>query len=130
MSSSMLECAMKKLVLVITALLLNGCVFSDVRLPGPVISDARYSFTSEDFTVLGSVEAEGTITTILGIVQTGGNGYNELYDKAKRMGGDELMNYVFEVQSYSVLTLVYNKATWKARATVVRFSDAVKGKDE
>ncbi len=126
----MIDCRMKKSMLILAALVLNGCVFSDVRLPGPVVSDARYSFTSEDFTVLGSVEAEGTITTILGIVQTGGNGYNELYDKARKMGGDELMNYVFEVQSYSVLTLVYNKATWKARATVVQFSDSVKGKEE
>jgi len=107
-------------------LFFSACIVSDVRIPGPIVSDARFGFSSDDFKVVGTVEAEGEIKSILGLVQWGGNGYSELYDKAKKMGGDELMNYVFEIQGYSILSFVYNKATWKARATVVQFTDRVK----
>ncbi|MBL8021473.1 MAG: hypothetical protein JNM27_17510 [Leptospirales bacterium] len=103
-------------------LLLTSCVLQDVRLPGPIASDAQYQFTTEDFKIVGTVEAEGEIKTVLGVAQWGGNGYSELYEKTKKLGGDEIMNYVFEIQSYSILTFVYNKATWKARGTAIQYS--------
>ncbi len=117
---------MKRISILLVTLLFSGCLYSNIRLPGPVVSDARYELSSEDFKILGTVEATGEITTWLGLWQSGGNGYSALYEEAKKKGGDELMNYVFEIESYSIITFIYNKATWKARATVIKYTDQVK----
>lgn len=118
-----------KLLLLITTLTLlsTSCIFQDVRVPGPTNKLTTYQLTTDDFKILGTVEAEGTITTWLGLVQTGGNGESLLYEKAKKLGADDISNYSFDLESYSILTFIYNKATWKARATAIKYTTNAKG---
>ncbi|MCE9498933.1 MAG: hypothetical protein K8R21_00190, partial [Leptospira sp.] len=76
--------------------------------------------------ILGTVEASGEIKTYAFLVSLGGNGYSVLYDKAKQMGGDEIMNYVFEIEDYNLLLFIYSNIKWKAHATVVKYTNKAK----
>lgn len=113
-------------VLVLAMFVLANCLYSNVRAPGPVNYITQYTLTSQDFKVLGEVEASGQIKTVLALFAWGGNGHQEIMKKAKAMGGDAIMNYTFNLESYSIVTFVYNVATWKARATVVRYNDSLR----
>lgn len=117
-----------RLFVIIAFVSLTSCVYRDVKLPGPVTNITQYTLTTDDYKIVGTVEGEGEITTILGIVMTGGNGYSVLYDKAKQMGADSITNYVFEIHDYSILMFVYNKAKWKAHATAIKYTDKAKFK--
>ncbi len=118
---------MKKIIQAIigimAVLVLDSCIYSNVRSPGPMNSAAHFQLDTGDFKILGTVEAEGTIVTIMGLVAYGGDGYSVLYEKAKKLGGDEIMNYAFDLEGYSILTFVYNRGTWKARATAIKYRD-------
>lgn len=72
------------------------------------------------------MEASGVIKTVLFAVAWGGNGHEEIMKKAKAMGGDAIINYTFNWESYSIVTFVYNVATWRATATVIRYNDSIK----
>ena len=109
-------------VMILAAAGMN-CVYTDVKAPGPVTYITSYRLTTDDFQILGRVEASGEIVTILGLVQFGGNGYAELFQKAKALGGDDIIKYTFNLESWSLLTLVYNKAVWRASATVIKYRD-------
>ncbi|MCB1173316.1 MAG: hypothetical protein KDK39_07125 [Leptospiraceae bacterium] len=111
-------------VIALAILSLSACIYTNVRAPGMQNFDTRYTITTADFTILGTVEAEGEVTTILGLVATGGNGYSALYAKAKALGGDEIINYSFDIDAYTILLFVYNKGTWKARATAIKYKNA------
>ncbi|MCB1188996.1 MAG: hypothetical protein H7A23_13595 [Leptospiraceae bacterium] len=108
--------------------LFNSCIYRDIKVPGPVTNITQYTLTTEDYKIIGNVEGEGEITTILGMVMTGGNGYSILHDKAKEMGADGIMNYVFELHETSILMFIYNKAKWKAHATAIKYTSKAKAK--
>jgi hypothetical protein len=99
----------------------SACLYSDVRSPGPSNRILSYELDSEDFVILGPVEAQGTIHSYLGLVQTGGEGWKALMDQARAMGGDDLLGYHFELEGFAVLTFVYNRLTWRATATVIKY---------
>lgn len=101
--------------------LLSGCLYSNVRAPGPNNRITTYELDTDDFTIIGLVESEGEIITILGLVSYGGDGWNALMDKARAAGGEDIMNYHLELQGFAILTFVYNRATWKATATAIRY---------
>ncbi|MCB1327119.1 MAG: hypothetical protein H7A21_03935 [Spirochaetales bacterium] len=117
------------IALILCTAAMQACLLTDVQVPGPAENTTSYQFTSGDFEVLGTVEAEGEIETILGLVQLGGNGRSALYRKARDMGGHEVINYVFDLEGYAVLTFVYNRARWHARGTVIRYTDRVLSQD-
>jgi len=110
------------------AFFFSGCLYRDVKAPGPVTNMTWYQLTTDDYKVLGTVEASGEIKTYVWLVSLGGIGYSELYEKGKQMGGDEIMNYVFEFEEYNLLFIIYNNFKWKARATVVKYTDKAKAK--
>ncbi len=111
---------------ILVLFLFTSCIYRDIKVPGPVSNITQYVLTTEDYKIVGNVEGEGEITTILGIVMIGGNGYTVLYDKAKEMGADGIMNYVFEIHESSILMFVYNKAKWKAYATAIKYTSKAK----
>lgn len=113
--------------LAVVAFISTSCIYQDIRVPGPTNKVTNYNFDTNDFKVLGTVEAQGTIITWFGLVQTGGNGETVLYEKAKKTGADDITNYTYNLEAYSILTFIYNEATWKARATAIQYTAKAKG---
>lgn len=105
---------------------LVGCIYTNVKAPGPVNNQTQYLLTTEDYKILGTVEAEGIYKAYGPFVGVGGQGYEELYTKAKAMGADEIINHVFEVEGYSIFLIIYNEAKWHARATAIQYTDKAK----
>lgn len=81
---------------------------------------------SDDYKIIGKVESLGKIRTWFLLFSTGGSGYSELLEKAKAMGGDDVINYVFEISSYGWFLIVYNETNWKAYGTVIKYADKIK----
>ncbi|WP_423790237.1 hypothetical protein [Leptospira ellisii] len=82
--------------------------------------------TSDDFQILGTVETEGVYTDWFMLVVLGETGYKELLDKSKALGGDEIMNYRFEIEETSVLFFVWNRIKWRATAQAIKFREKIK----
>ena len=121
---------MRKMKVIIVTILFSSvfltlfsCIHTDVKSPGPTNYNTHYRFTTDDFRVLGKVKATGEITSILGIVMYGGNGYSELLKKAKEKGGDDIIKYSFDMSYWSCLLIVYGKGKWNATATVIKYRD-------
>lgn len=100
-----------------------GCIYTNVRTPGPTNQVTNFNLTTADFQIIGPVEADGEITTILGLVMYGGDGYGPLLEKARAKGADEVIHYRFDIEDYAILTFVYNRARWKARGTAVKYRE-------
>lgn len=109
--------------LLICAALGSSCIYTNVRTPGPTNQVTNFNLTTADFQIIGPVEADGEITTILGLVMYGGDGYGPLLEKARAKGGDEVIHYHFDIEDYAILTFVYNRARWKARGTAVKYRE-------
>jgi hypothetical protein len=105
---------------------LTGCIYSNLKAPGPVNNTTHYQMTTEDFKILGTVETSGIYKTYGPFVALGGNGYEELFAKSKAMGGDDIINHVFELEGYSIFLIIYNEAKWKARATAIQYTSRAK----
>ena len=114
-------------ILIPVLILLNACLYRNVKSPGPINYGANYQFTTEDFHILGTVEAEGVYTNILGSSLTGGNGYAVLMEKAKALGGDDIIRYTMEFEEFGILHFIYNRFTWRAWATVIKYKEKAKG---
>ncbi|AYR08591.1 hypothetical protein D1609_08965 [Leptospira borgpetersenii serovar Hardjo-bovis] len=106
--------------------LLGGCVYRDVRIPGLSTNFTQYVLNSDDFQILGTVETEGIYTSWLMFWVTGETGYRELLDKSKSLGGDEIINYRFEVEETSILLVVWNRIKWKATAHAIKYREKIK----
>ena len=106
-------------------LLLTNCIYRDVKTPLIVNKGTLYQLTTEDYQILGKVEAEGVIKNYLFLVSTGGDGFSILEEKSKQMGGDDIMNYTFDIEQYGIF-LFYNTYTWKARGVVIKYRDKAK----
>jgi hypothetical protein len=122
----MIRIFLNKIVLLALVSSLVGCIYTSVKAPGPVNNQTQYLLTTEDYKVLGTVEAEGIYKAYGPFVGLGGKGYEELYAKAKALGGDEIINHVFEVEGYSIFLIVYNEAKWHARATAIQYTEKAK----
>ncbi len=118
------------LLLGLLAFVLSSCIYRDVRFPGIATNATLYELDSDDFKILGTVETEGVYTSWFGLVLTGETGYSELLKQAQKMGGDEIMNYRFELQSTSVLMFIYNRVVWKATAQAIRYTEKIKTKSK
>ena len=104
----------------------NNCIYHDVKAPGPVTQITQYNLNTDDYKILGKVEESGVIRNYFLIFSSGGQGYAELLKKAAEMGGDDVINYKFELQSSGWFLLVYNEIRWKAFGTVIKYTDRAK----
>ena len=102
---------------------LSSCIHHNLKAPvvGVTNFESNFQFTSKDFEVVGNVEAKGEYENYLGLVVTGGNGYKALYQEAKKMGADTIINYAFDVESTGYLLFVYTKSSWTATATAIKW---------
>ena len=108
---------------------LSSCVYVDVKTPGEVHNMTQYQLSSKDFTVLDRVSTTGETTLWFAAVMTGGEGYQELLAKAQKLGGDAIMNYSFDVEQKSILTIIYSKVKWKATGLAVKYADHIKNSE-
>lgn len=101
----------------------TGCIYHQIAAPVPPLmsSHSQFQIPKSSFDIVGPVSAEGEYTTILGMVMTGGNTYDDLFQQAKKMGGDDLINYTYNVHQEGILMLVYSKSKWTARATAIKW---------
>ncbi|MBU42301.1 MAG: hypothetical protein CMN76_03705 [Spirochaetaceae bacterium] len=106
-------------------LALAGC-YNNVRGPGPTNGITTFQLDSDDYQILGTVEAEGTIYSILGLFNYGGQGFSALREKALKMGGDDVINVQTDLEVFGVLFFVYNEFRWKATGTVIRYRSGVR----
>ncbi len=109
-----------------TLVTLSGCIFLDVERPGSVKTNTVFELSSNDFEVLDRVAVTGETILWFGAVMTGGKGYQALLEEAKKIGGDEIMNYSFDVQATSVLFFIYSNVQWKATGFAVKFKDSLR----
>ena len=120
---------MKRIQFILTLSLffvfLGNCFFRDIRTPLVTNKGTMFQLNSDDFQILGTVEAEGELKSVLFLVAWGGEGFQILEEKAKKMGGDDLMNFSMDFHAWGVF-LFYNTAKWKARGTVIKYRDKVK----
>ncbi|AXR68933.1 LIC11742 family lipoprotein [Leptospira mayottensis] len=114
------------LLLFSVSFLLGGCIYRDIRVPGLSTNFTQYVLNSDDFQILGTVETEGIYTSWFMFWVTGETGYRELLDKSKALGGDEIINYRFEVEETSILLVVWNRIKWKATAHAIRYREKIK----
>ncbi|WP_078127873.1 LIC11742 family lipoprotein [Leptospira alexanderi] len=114
------------LLLFFVSFLLSGCIYRDIRVPGLSTNFTQYVLNSDDFQILGTVETEGVYTSWLMFWVTGETGYRELLDKSKALGGDEIINYRFEVEETSILLVVWNRIKWKATAHAIKYREKIK----
>lgn len=99
---------------------LSGCIYTDVKSPGIVQTGTVFQLTSDDFEILERVSASGETTLWFGFVMTGGAGYQALLEEARKIGGDEVMHYSFDIEQQSVFLFIYNKVKWKATGIAVK----------
>lgn len=112
--------------LMLVGFLLQGCVYSDVRTPGAAANITMYTMNSDDYQVLGTVETQGEFITWFYVYLKGETGYSELLSKSKALGGDDIINYRFEVESKSILMLIWNRVRWNASAIAIKYRDKIK----
>lgn len=114
------------LMLLAISLGLSGCVYVDVKGPGMVQTNTEYKLTSADFKVIDRVTVTGETTLWFGMVMTGGEGYQALLEESKKLGGDSIMDYSFDMEVKSIFMFIYSKATWKATGVAVKYTDQLK----
>lgn len=113
-------------VLVLVGIVFGNCVYTDLRSPGLAANMTQYVMTSEDYQVLGPVETQGEFVSWFLVVFTGETGYSELLKQSREKGGDDIINYRFEVRQKSILLFVWNRVIWNASALAIKYKDKIK----
>lgn len=85
-------------------------------------SGVTTSLVPREYEVLGNVEMEGTVTSIMGLVTFGGKGYEELLDYAKKQypQADAVIDIYKDYKSSMILG-VYNTWTTDYYGTVIKY---------
>ncbi|MCW7503320.1 LIC11742 family lipoprotein [Leptospira paudalimensis] len=122
---------MKKILIRILPLLLVGsllgnCVYSELRTPGLAANMTQYVMNSDDYQIIGPVETQGEFVTWFLVVLTGETGYSDLLKQAREKGGDDIINYRFEIRQKSILLIVWNRVIWNASAIAIKYRDKIK----
>ncbi|TGL13415.1 hypothetical protein EHQ96_03400 [Leptospira levettii] len=122
---------MKKFLIRILPLLLVGsvignCVYSELRTPGLAANMTQYVMNSDDYQIIGPVETQGEFVTWFLVVLTGETGYSDLLKQAREKGGDDIINYRFEIRQKSILLVVWNRVIWNASAIAIKYRDKIK----
>ncbi len=98
---------------------LTGCMQYTIPKSTNRVSD--YQLTTDDFKIIGVVEAEGEIHNILFFIW-GGDGFSIILKKAKEIGGDDIINYHFDMEITGMPGVICSQK-WVASATVIRYTD-------
>ena len=112
---------MKKLLIIAMVLVLavscsTRLPYSDAGLVGNVID--------KDYEILGPVSLSGTIHNVLGFIQWGGFGYNDILNKARELypEADAVINVTQDVRSFNVI-FIYNNFGMDFSGLAIRYKD-------
>ena len=112
---------MKKIILSFLLVLLivscnTGMPYKGTGLVGNVIE--------KDYEVLGPVTVSGTIHNVLGLIQWGKFGYNDILKKAQELypETDAVINITEDITSFSV-ALIYNKFGMEFNGLAIKYLD-------
>jgi len=104
------------LLTLLFCLVFEGCVSLDV----PVASDKSFPPDGR-YEILGPVTHTGSITSILGLINIGGTGYLQLYQRAMiRLKADDIVSVSYDKNVFSILG-VYTRITYTLRGTAIRY---------
>ena len=98
---------------------ITGCI--QYTIPGDTNRLSNYILTTEDFKIIGVVKAEGETRSIF-FLTWGGNGFSEILKKAKEIGGDDIINYQFDIETTGVKHILFSQK-WTAHATVIKYTE-------
>lgn len=112
-------------VLIFIVLVSLQFCFFDIRSPLVTNKLTTFQLNSEDYQILGTVEADGAIHSAFFLVYWGGDGFSAIDAKVKQMGGEDFINFYMDIHAYNLL-FVYNRFSWKARATAIKYRDKIK----
>lgn len=113
-----------RVLIFIVLVSLQFCFF-DIRSPLVTNKLTTFQLNSEDYQILGTVEADGAIHSAFFLVYWGGDGFSAIDAKVKQMGGEDFINFYMDIHAYNLL-FVYNRFSWKARATAIKYRDKIK----
>lgn len=107
------------LLFIFFIIIFNGCMQYTIPRSTNRVSD--YQLTTDDFKIIGVVAAEGEIHNILFFIW-GGDGFAIILKKAKDIGGDDIINYHFDIEITGMPGLICSQK-WTASATVIKYTD-------
>ena len=112
---------MKKLLIVAMVLVLavscsTRLPYKDAGLVGNVIE--------KDYEVLGPVSVSGTVHNVLGFIQWGGFGYNDILEEARELypEADAVINITQDVRNFSV-AFFYNSFGMDFSGLAIKYID-------
>ncbi|XDD41918.1 hypothetical protein AB3N58_11490 [Leptospira sp. WS60.C2] len=117
---------LRMLPLLLVGSLLGNCVYTELRSPGLAANMTQYVMNSDDYQIIGPVETQGEYVSWFLLVLTGETGYSDLLKQAREKGGDDIINYRFELRQKSILLVVWNRVIWNASALAIKYKDKVK----
>lgn len=92
-------------------------IYTDgLNYPAENSSSTQYTLTTDDFTIIGPVTAEGESKNIFGIVADGDNGYELLMKEVQAKGGDDVINLRADVSSSNILGFTTVKTKYMGTA--------------
>jgi hypothetical protein len=97
---------------------ITGCI--QYTIPGETNRISNYVLTTDDFKIVGVVEAEGETRSIF-FLTWGGNGFSAILKKAKEIGGDDIINYHYDLETTGVQNIIFSQR-WTAHATVIKYT--------
>ena len=115
-----------RLTIFLCLIFFSGCIYVDTENPGAVKTRTEFNLESGDFKIIKRVNAAGERTLWFGAVLVGGVGYQELLEEAKKVGGDTIMDYSFDIETTSMLVFIFSKVKWKSTGITVKISDSLK----
>lgn len=98
-----------------------GCLFSDVTVPTWDYNSYQLNYAPKDYEIVGKVIGSGHVTSILGIISTGDNGYGALLKRAKRLGADDVINVRVDCRTSSILGMMYTSTDLTLYGTAIRW---------
>ncbi|EOQ97766.1 hypothetical protein LEP1GSC195_0209 [Leptospira wolbachii serovar Codice str. CDC] len=110
----------------LAGIVFGNCIYTELRTPGLAANMTQYVMTSEDYQILGPVETQGEFVSWFLVVVTGETGYSELLKQTREKGGDDIINYRFELRQKSILLIVWNRVIWNASAIAIKYKDKIK----
>ncbi len=105
---------------------LSGCIYTSTEQAGAVRTGTVFQLNSNDFEVIDRVSVIGETTLWFGAVMMGGKGYQALLEEAVKIGGDEIMNYSFDMERTSILGWIYSSVKWKATGFAVKLKSSIR----
>lgn len=103
-----------------------GTLVGDVTFPNYVGSEVRFNLTSDDFTIMRTVTAEASSSSVLGLFSFGDNGYGKLWEEAFKIGADDVINIKVDNRLRRYVIALYAESTVKLTGLAIKYNNKQK----